>query len=426
MKGTIVGWTIRSGQTGCSMGRSSRWSGVAPHLDRPQRGSFYFRPCRRVGRPLSVWERAGVRARGSSHFRPCRVAHSVLRGLGMILVLSLWVGSLIGLPPAEAASRIAAVIEQVQPKIVKIHGAGGFRGLEEYQSGILISENGHILTVWSHVLDTDEITVVLYDGRRFQAKLLGADPRLEIAVLKIEDEHLPHFRLEEAVEAEPGTRILAFSNLFKVAMGNEPVSVQHGIISVKTHLSARRGAFETLYNGTVYVIDAVTNNPGAAGGALVTYRGQLVGMLGKEVRNTLNNTWLNYAVPIEELRPSVEQIIAKGGMVAKAEPEPPPRPQRCLDLTRLGIVLVPDVLPRTPPYVDWVRDGSPAAQAGVRPDDLIILLNDRLIQSCQMLQKELEFIEYDAQIKLTLLRGLELVEVTLKAPADSSPTTEKP
>ncbi len=327
---------------------------------------------------------------------------------------------------AAPSSRIAATIAQVQPKMVKIFGAGGFRGLEEYQSGMLISEHGHILTVWSHVLDTEEITVVLYDGRRFGAKLLGADPRLEVAVLKIDEEHLPHFNLQEVVEVEAGTRILAFSNLFKVAMGDEPVSVQQGIISIKTHLSARRGAFETLYNGPVYVIDAVTNNPGAAGGAVVTYRGELVGMIGKEVRNTLNNTWLNYAVPIEALRPSVEQIIAKGGMVNKLEPEAPPRPQRCLELSRLGIVLVPDVLPRTPPYVDWVQEGSPAQAAGIKPDDLIILLNDRLIHSCQMLQKELEFIEHDAEITLTLLRGLELIEVKLKAPPDSSGPAGKP
>ena len=342
-------------------------------------------------------------------------------------IITGWMtGTVFRMPEAVAAGRIAATIEQVQPKMVKIYGAGGFRGLEEYQSGMLISEHGHILTVWSHVLDTDEITVVLYDGRRFQAKLLGADPRLEIAVLKIQEENLPHFNLQEAVEVEPGTRVLAFSNLFKVAMGDEPVSVQKGIVSVRTHLSARRGAFETLYNGPVYVIDAVTNNPGAAGGAVVTYRGELVGMIGKEVRNTLNNTWLNYAVPIEALRPSVEQIIAKGGMIAQPEPETPPRPQRCLELGRLGIVLVPDVLPRTPPYVDWVREGSPAEAAGIKPDDLIILLNDRLIHSCQMLQKELEFIEHDAEIKLTLLRGLELIEVKLKAPPDPSPTSAKP
>ena len=78
--------------------------------------------------------------------------------------------------------------------------------------------------------------------------------------------------------------------------------------------------FETPYHGPVYVLDVTTNNPGAAGGALVTRRGELAGMLGKELRNALNNTWLNYAVPIGELRQSVEEIRA-GKFVARRDAE---------------------------------------------------------------------------------------------------------
>ena len=88
--------------------------------------------------------------------------------------------------------------------MVKIYGAGGYRGMEAYESGMLISPDGHILTAYSYVLDTDYITVVLADGRRFEAKLLGADPRLEIAVLKIEAKQLPCFDLEKAVRAAGG------------------------------------------------------------------------------------------------------------------------------------------------------------------------------------------------------------------------------
>ena len=75
----------------------------------------------------------------------------------------------------DAAARDA--IDQAQTKMVKIYGAGGFRSLESYQSGMLISAQGHILTVLSHALDTDYISVTLSDGRKFEAKLLGADPR---------------------------------------------------------------------------------------------------------------------------------------------------------------------------------------------------------------------------------------------------------
>src|SRR5688572_20293208 len=79
----------------------------------------------------------------------------------------------------------ADIIAQVQPKMVKIYGAGGLSGLEAYQSGFLISAEGHILTVWSYVLDTEFVKVTLDDGRSFPATLVGADPRTEIAVLKI-------------------------------------------------------------------------------------------------------------------------------------------------------------------------------------------------------------------------------------------------
>ena len=94
---------------------------------------------------------------------------------------------------------LAEIAAQTQPKIVKIFGAGGLRGLEAYQSGFLISGEGHILTAWSYVLDSDVVTVYLDDGRKLAAEVLGMDPRSEIAVLKIDGQDLPHFKLEEAV-----------------------------------------------------------------------------------------------------------------------------------------------------------------------------------------------------------------------------------
>jgi serine protease Do len=320
---------------------------------------------------------------------------------------------------STASASISDTIGEVQSKIVKVYGAGGFRGMEAYQSGMLISQSGHILTAYSYVLDTDYITAVLADGRKFEAKLVGADPRLEIAVLKITAADLPWFDLQKAVKAAEGTRVMAFSNLFGVAVGDEPVSVQRGTISVIARLEARRGVFETPYRGPVYVLDVTTNNPGAAGGALVNRRGELIGMLGKELRNSLNNTWLNYAVPIDELRRSVEEIRA-GKFVAQRDPEAEKKPRRSLDLASLGIVLVPDVLDRTPPFVDRVRPGSAAAKAGVRPDDLIVLSGDHLVQSCKALRSDLEYIDFEDELKLTVLRGQELLQFTLHPVRDES------
>jgi serine protease Do len=357
---------------------------------------------------LSVNETAGFR-------NPCNHWLGVYsrRAALLLLVVLLFCGSY----AFAAATNLTRVIDQAQTKIVKIFGAGGFRGMEGYQSGFLISSEGHILTSLSYVLDTDRITVTLNDGRRYDAKLLGGDPRLEVAVLKVEATNLPYFDLTKAVPLAGGTRILALSNLFNVAMGDEPASVQCGTVSVLTRLEGRRGVFETPYRGPIYVLDVATNNPGAAGGALITFRGELAGLLGKELRNSLNNTWLSYAVPIEQLRQSVDEIKT-GKFISVKELPPEKNPAHSMDASLLGIVLVPDVLERTPAYVDQVRPGTAAARAGLQPDDLILLVGNHLTQSCKALQKELEMIDRADSVKITILRGQELVEVALQAGPD--------
>jgi serine protease Do len=338
------------------------------------------------------------------------------RRLGAACAIALFIAG------GARGESFAPMIDTVQPKIVKIYGAGGVRGLEPYQSGFLISKSGHVLTVWSYVLDTDYITVTLDDGRKFEAKLVSFDPRLEAAVLKIEAQELPHFDLAASVPADAGTRVLALSNLFGVATGDEAASVQHGVIAVKTQLDARRGAFETPYKGAVYVLDAMTNNPGAAGGAVVNQQGELLGMLGKELRNAQNNIWLNYAVPIDQLRESVEAILA--GKARPADDQPQARPENAASLAAIGVVLVPDVLERTPPYVDVVRAGSPAEAAGVKPDDLIVYVGEILIHSCKNLVDEVGRLERDSELRLVVMRDQDLVEVVVK-PAPSGGSQSK-
>jgi serine protease Do len=309
---------------------------------------------------------------------------------------------------------MADAIAAVQPKIVKIYGAGGLAGLEGYQSGFLISAEGHVLTVFSYVLDVEEATVVLNDGRRFPAKLLGADPRLEIAVLKIEAADLDHFDLEQSAEVSAGTRVLAFSNLFNVAIGDEAASVQKGAVAAKTSLTARRGTYDTPYDGPAYVLDAMTNNPGAAGGALCNLQGELLGLLGKELRSSLTNTWLNYALPIEQLRETVAAIRA-GKHMPRSASDMAKKPQNAVRLEAIGLVMVPDVVARTPPFVDDVRPNTPASRAGIRPDDLLLFVGGHLVQSIRALSSELEYIDRDDDLQLTLQRGQELIEVTLRA-----------
>ena len=86
-----------------------------------------------------------------------------------------------------------------------------------------------------------------------------------------------------------------------------------------------------------------------------------------------------------------------------------------LTLSSLGIVLVPDVLERTPPFIDEVRPNSPASRAGLKPDDVIVFIGGRLGQSVKALMSEVEYIDRDDEVQLTIVRGQELIEIKLKA-----------
>ena len=339
---------------------------------------------------------------------------SLLLAKRLPLLKPLLIATLIlsGLATSSQADDLALASNTVQSKMVKIYGAGGLKGLEAYQSGFLISGDGHILTVWSYVLDTDYITIVLDDGRKFEGKLVGADPRLEMAVLKIDSQELDHFSLSKSIVLQPGSRILTISNLFGVATGNEPCSVLHGIVAATTSLNARRGAFKSPYQGPIYVLDAISNNPGAAGGALTDSYGNLAGLLGKELRNAQNGTWLNYALPIAQLTTAVEDIIA-GRTRPRSFDETVNRPDNPHTLKSLGIRMVPDVLAKTPPFVDSITRKSVAEQKGIQPDDLILYLNNRRIDSLNTLVNEIALIDKIDDITVVIQRDNNLIDITL-------------
>jgi len=301
-----------------------------------------------------------------------------------------------------------AVIDGAAPKVVKLYGAGGLRGLEAYQTGILVSPDGQILTMASTVLDSEEIDCVLDNGRRHVARLVGIDPRRELAVLAIEADDLPCFSVsEEGEPARPGTRVVALSNMFGVAAGDERVTAQRGVVTAVVPLEARRGAAEAPFRGAVYVLDCTTNNPGSAGGAVIDARGRLVGMLGKELRSTAAGIWLNYAVPAAELARGRDAILAgTTATAAAADPEP-------LDPRLLGMILVPELLERTPPFVESVAAGSAAARAGLAADDLVIAVGARTVTTRAAFAEALASLAEGDPVPLTVIRDGRLIELDL-------------
>ena len=367
----------------------------------------------------------------------------------------------------HAADPFAKTVDDANKKLVKVFGAGGFSRLNNYGTGIIISKEGHILTVASQLLDTSELVVHLYDGRRMRAQVIVAEPLLDVALVKIRVEgkkldeptglDLDFFDFDAAVKrgpAAPGDWILAMSNTFEIALRDEPMSVQRGVVSAVTKMAGRRGIFEFPYTGEVYVVDAITNNPGAAGGALLDRKGQLLGIIGREVKNTQSDTWMNYAIPVGGKIEFKTKVVVKDKdgkdveeekSVTASMPEfvtqalagqynPIKRPDSLAGLGGYhGIVFVPNVLERTPAYIEDVVPGSPADKAGLRPDDLVSFIDGEPIISIKAFD---DFLRKNTRagtvVRLEVRRGeaLQTVEVTLGAhpakPAPKGPTTPPP
>ncbi len=338
---------------------------------------------------------------------------------------------------ARGEESFAQICDKVNPKLVKLFGAGGFRGLASYGSGVIVSPDGYILTVNSHILDTQDLRVHLSDGTPYHAKVVAIEPELDVALVKIGDnknkvEDLPYFDVVEAAKrppVEPGTGVLAFSNQFQIATRDEPMSIQRGVVASYSKLAGRIGIFEATYKGDVYVVDAITNNPGAGGGALTTRKGELLALIGKELRNELTNTWINYAIPVSA-RITVSQADGNPATVSildilekkeKYKALTPPKKNEGPGVYT-GIILVADPVERTPPFIEDIVPGSPADNAKLQADDLIVYVDGILVGDIHAYNDVLSRYHPNQTVKLEIQRDRKLQTISLKL---DKPKTKK-
>jgi len=333
------------------------------------------------------------------------------------------------------------VANDVNNKMVKLFGSGGFKGLTSYGTGFIVSPQGHILTIANQLLDTQDLRVHLADGRRFRAKVLYTEPELDAALLVIKQDekekvelNLDYFDIPAAVKAatdpkakdqmkyQPGDWILAFSNCFQIATRDEPMSVQQGVISAYSKLVARRGIFEAPYHGDVFFLDSIVSNPGSAGGAVTTRKGELIGMIGKEFRNVTSDTWINFALPVNckfEVKEgdknriiSLEELVVEG---MKGTYKPGVRHDKEKGPGAYhGIVFLPNVVQKTPPYIDRVLVGSPAAKAKLKADDLVVYVDGEPIYSVQGFKELMTKLRPGSKIQIEVRRGEKLTAVEME------------
>ncbi len=346
--------------------------------------------------------------------------------------------AMLALAPAEES--LGEVAARVNTRLVKIYGSGGVKGLPGYGTGIIVSPDGHILTAANHLPDSSDLRVHMADGTRLAAKVIASEPELDAALLKIDDKHaagdLPFFDISKASKSPalaPGTGVLAFSNQFQIATRDEPMTAQRGVVAALAPLYGRIGVFEAPYTGPVYVIDAITNNPGAAGGALTTRKGELVGIIGRELRNDQTQTWINYAVPLNAAVPSrgaQGRVLTLAELVDKKEKyRPSGRPDRAERTgdwnVRTGWVLVPQVIDRTPPFIEEVEPNSPAARAGAKPDDLIVYLDGAPVPTISTLRDILDKYRPGDKVQVEVRRQDRLHTLVVELEPPPKPVTPR-
>lgn len=336
--------------------------------------------------------------------------------VNVVVLLALFLGSL--KTPAYAqvdthepsdaghSTFIQTMIEQAQPAMVKVVGASAGR-VQGATTGFLISNDGLIISAQGVYLDGKRVQVILADGSKHVASVLKRDRRRQIALLKIQAKTPAYFQLAEHPIARQGDWVVAICNAFRVADKDEPISATLGIVSLQTKIEAKLSKRDYAYLGDLILIDAITSNPGAAGGAVLTVDGKLAGMVGKIINSSETNTRLNYAVPCHVLRKFVDGKTKPGQAsenridIANAAPG-----ELGIDIFRLGGK-------NAPAYVDRIKRGSVAARAELKTDDLIVSIAGDKIGNVKDFDAALKNLKAGEDVLIIYKRGRKLVRARL-------------
>lgn len=234
-------------------------------------------------------------------------------------------------------------------------------------SGVIVSEDGYILTNNHVVENADEVKIALTDGRELTAKVVGKDPKTDIAVLKIDASNLPVITIANSDKIEVGDLVLAIGNPFGVGQ-----TVTMGMVS-----ATGRGVLGLDYEDFIQTDAAI--NPGNSGGALVDAEGRLIGINTAILSRTGGNQGIGFAVPVNLARTVMESLVKDGrvvrGFLGVSIQDLTPRLAEQFDLDRHDGVVVADVTPN-----------SPAQKAGFKNGDIVVEFNGREVTSSRQLK----------------------------------------
>ncbi len=264
-------------------------------------------------------------------------------------------------------------------------------------SGVIVSADGYIITN-NHVVEgADELNVLLPDDREFKAKLIGADPKTDIAVIKIEAEDLPTVTLADSDKLRVGDVVFAVGNPLGVGQ-----TVTMGIVSAKGR--NKLGLLENVQGYEDFIQTDAAINMGNSGGALVDAKGRLVGINSAIVSPNRGNIGIGFAIPVN-LAASIMHSLIETGVVARGYLGVTPESVSQEMAEALGLpkntkgVVIVDIAP-----------DSPADKAGLKWNDVILAVNGRALSSLE-------------DLRLTIAQSVPGSKVALKIVRDGKEST---
>ncbi len=330
-------------------------------------------------------------------------------GEGKAPVLTSYADVLGSVRPAVVSVYSTKVVKQVVPEFYRQLFGGNIQGQEQklsgLGSGVIIASDGYILTNNHVVEDADELEVQLGDERKFPAKLIGTDPKTDIAVIKIDAKDLPFLTLADSDKLRVGDIVFALGNPLGIGQ-----TVTMGIISAtgRKNVNLLTDREPDAYEDFIQTDAAI--NQGNSGGALVDARGRLVGINSGIATTNRGNIGIGFAVPINLARSVMSSLIEYGTVIRgylgvqtqtltadDAEALKLPRTTR-------GVIIA-DLSP---------KDG-PAAKAGLQRDDIIVSVNGREIATREDLRLVIAQTPPGTKVALEILRDgkSKSIDVTL-------------
>ena len=255
-----------------------------------------------------------------------------------------------------------------------------------FGSGVILSDDGFIVTNNHVVEDAQNIKVILNDKREFEAKLIGADPSTDIALLKIDAKDLPFLTYGNSNDLKLGEWVLAVGNPFNLTS-----TVTAGIVSA---LSRNLGINDDQLSIESYIQTDAAVNPGNSGGALVNQQGNLVGINSAIASETGSYTGYSFAVPVTIVKKVIDDLKQFGEV------------QRALLGVNIGDVNA-DIAKELKlekvegVYVGGVPDNGAAKSAGIKEKDVIIQVDGVPVKTSAELQEKIS--QYRPGDKVTVL-----------------------